>query len=103
MRMTLSAGHWICLLTFAGVMLITDSSMEAMVGEPCCLNAERYIGEPIVVCIKQKPTRGCNSDNFAVKVKSGDWYCITADSPWMKQQIQQGKVSCSEESVFQKN
>ncbi|CAJ1064323.1 Hypothetical predicted protein [Xyrichtys novacula] len=100
MRMQLSAGHWLCLLTFAGVMLITDS-MQGMVNEGCCLEAGLAIpGQTIIECIKQKPTRSCNSDNFAVKVESGDWFCIDSKSKWMKQQIQQGKVSCTEKFVF---
>ncbi|CAJ1081716.1 Hypothetical predicted protein [Xyrichtys novacula] len=80
----------ITVLLFMGSLRSTAAGKYApmgdMVGESCCYVAQPYVGEPIVECIKQRPTR--------VKVESGDWYCITSDSPWMKQQIQKGKVSC---------
>ncbi|CAJ1064325.1 Hypothetical predicted protein [Xyrichtys novacula] len=94
----------ITVLLFMGSLVSSAASLEkrwrGLVIEVCCYFAKPYTDQPIVECIKQKPTGDCYSDNFAVKEESGNWQCIKSDSLWMKQQIQQGKVSCSEEPVY---
>ncbi|CAJ1064324.1 Hypothetical predicted protein [Xyrichtys novacula] len=94
----------ITVLLFMGSLVSSADGKNAprggLVIEVCCYLARPYFRKPIVECIKQIPTGNCYSDNFAVKDESGDWHCVTSDSLWMKQQIQQGKVSCSEEPVY---
>ncbi|CAJ1064322.1 Hypothetical predicted protein [Xyrichtys novacula] len=89
----------IIVLLFMGSLVSSATSQENRYERSssmgCCYEAGPYIPERIIECIRQTPTRQCNSNNYVVKTESGKWYCIQSDSKWMGQQIKTGAVVCT--------
>ncbi|CAJ1081718.1 Hypothetical predicted protein [Xyrichtys novacula] len=70
------------------------------VGPSCCYEGGPYIKPRIIKCIHQTRMRNCRTKNYAVQVEGGEWKCIDSESKWMKQQIQKGIVTCTEERKY---